>query len=215
VAIGLGGGYFFYTKGQTEKPLEEVPIVPKEVENKQLPPLKQQIEVGNEEIPLPPQKIEKPEEPSDPPIQHPEPDTEPFQPEEIYSTDSSALLEENPPVEQPLIFVEPEELIQDYYAGISEQQYDKTWLMLSDHFKEQYHCCNADGTYKKAAYLKWWKTIKKVEVLTMNLLKQNEESATVEATLRYFKRSGRITDDTHTCNLVTDRANSWLIDGSK
>jgi serine/threonine protein kinase len=219
VAIGLGGGYFFYTKGQTEKPSEDAPIVPKEVEKKQLPPLKQQVvEVGNEEIQQPPQ-IEELEEPSPPPIQHlaePEEEdlTEPFLPEETYSTESGTFPEE-PPVEQPFVFVEPDELIQDYYAGISDQQYDKTWLMLSDHFKEQHHCCNADGSYKKAAYLKWWKTIKKVEVLTTNLLEQNEGSATVEATLRYFKRRGRITDNTHTFKLVTNNANSWRIDDVK
>jgi serine/threonine protein kinase len=211
VVIGLGGGYFFYTKGQTEKPSEEMPTVPKEVETKQLPPLKQQVEVGNEEIQLTPQI----EEPSPPPIQHPEPEeedlTEPFQPEETYSrgsTESGTLLEEKPPVE-------PEEFIQDYYAGISDQQYDKTWLMLSDHFKDQHHCCNADGSYKKAAYLKWWKIIKKVEVLTTNLLERNEDNVTVEATLRYFKKRGRITDETHTFKLVTDSANNWLIDDAK
>jgi len=214
LAIGLGGGYYFYTKGQT--PSKDTPTVPKEVETKQVPPLKQQVAAGNEETQKPPQIEEQSPPPS---IQEPEPEeedlTEPFQPEETYSTESGTLPEEQP-VEQPDVFVEPEELIQDYYAGISDQQYDKTWLMLSDHFKDQHHCCNADGSYKKAAYLKWWKTIKKVEILTTNLLEQNEGTATVEATLRYFKKRGRITDDTHTFKLVIDSsANNWLIDGSK
>lgn len=213
VLIGLGGGYFFYTKGQ---PSEDTPTVPKAVETKQIPPLKQQVEADDGEIQQPPLN-EEPEEPSSPTVQYPESDdedlTEPFQPDSTGSTDSDILPEEKTTVEQPLI--EPEEFIQDYYADISNQQYDKTWLMLSDHFKDQNHCCNADGSYQKDAYLKWWKTIKKVEVLTTSLLEQNNDTATVEATLRYFKKRGRITDNKNTFKLVIDSANNWLIDEAK
>jgi len=115
--------------------------------------------------------------------------------------------------EQTLVSIEPGQFIRDYYTAISNRHYDKTWLMLSNYFKDQFHCCHSDGSYKLNSYLKWWNSIQKVETLSVKVKASNEYSTTVRAKLRYyFKKKGRIVDDTHTFKLVTDTENGWLID---
>ncbi|MDM8557872.1 hypothetical protein [Candidatus Parabeggiatoa sp. HSG14] len=115
--------------------------------------------------------------------------------------------------EQTGISIEPGQFIQDYYTAISNQQYEKTWLMLSNHFKDQFHCCHSDGSYKWDSYLKWWNSIQKVETLSVKVKVSNEDSNIVRAKLRYFfKKKGRVVDDAHTFKLVADTENGWLID---
>ncbi len=117
------------------------------------------------------------------------------------------------PDEQPLVPIEPGQFIRDYYTAISNQQYEKTWLMLSNHFKEQFHCCHSDGSYQFNTYFKWWNSIQKVKTLRVKVKASNKDTATIRAKLRYyFKKRGRIVDDAHTFKLVTDTEEGWLID---
>ena len=219
VVVGLiGGGYFLYTKWQSKEQSapDSTPTTLKETEKKQvafLNPPKDIAQEAKEQVPeiqAPSSSVETaPEEVKESP-----PLVEPLPTETLSQTDTAASsLPEAAPVEQPLQ-VEPAQFIQDYYAGISNQQYDKTWLMLSHHFKDQFHCCNADGSYKQDDYLKWWKTIRQVDVLNVNVQEQHDSTAILKVKLRYFKRRGRIVDSTHTFKLVKDASNNWLIDES-
>ena len=230
VAIFLGGGYFFYTKWQASektstaqestKPKQQALVDTSSVRETKEPSVKVQpqprhteedlstryteplVELQPDMLPSVQPKTELQLLPKEQPLPSVQPKTE-LQP-----------LPEEQPVEQPFVQVEPEQFIQDYYTAISNQQYETTWKMLSRRFKGRFHCCNSDGSYKMDSYLKWWGTINKVEVLTMKVLEQNNETATVKAKLRYFfiKRKVRVVTDTHTFILVTDTENNWLIE---
>ncbi|RKZ40574.1 MAG: hypothetical protein DRQ49_07915 [Gammaproteobacteria bacterium] len=207
----IGGAYFFYTKSKEQPVSENTATTLKEADKKQVafftPPMDTAQEAKEpvaEELPSPPVKT-PPEVKNVPPLAEPPPaETAPI----------NTPLPETVPVEQPPQ-VEPAQFIQDYYAAISNQQHDKTWLMLSHHFKDQFHCCNADGSYKEDAYLRWWKTIRQVDVLNVNVQEQHDNTAIVKVSLRYFKRKGRVVDNSHTFKLVKDASNNWLIDESK
>jgi flagellar biosynthesis GTPase FlhF len=107
--------------------------------------------------------------------------------------------------------VKPAQFIRDYYAGISNQQYNKTWSMLSHHFKKRFHGCYDDGSCNLYDYLKWWKTISRVKVLKVNVLEQYQNTAKLKVKLRYFKHNGSIIDNNHRFKLVKDITNNWLI----
>jgi hypothetical protein len=110
-------------------------------------------------------------------------------------------------------YVEPDQFIRDYYAAITRREYNQTWSMLSTNFKDQYHCCNSDGSYKQRPYLRWWNSIRRVNVRWARILGKNADTATVKARLRYVKkRRGRVVYQTHIFELVSDKQGSWLID---
>ncbi|MCK5525444.1 MAG: protein kinase [Thiomargarita sp.] len=224
IVMGLGIGYLLTDKAQPKKLSESTPTIPKEAEKKQVAQLS-------------PQTIEEVKAPETQPTQLEERQTMPFLTElplekpqieqQIEKPQIEQQIEkpqiEKPQIEKPQVqqltasqkqeqpIIQPEQFIRDYYAGISNQQYEKTWLMLSRHFKDQHHCCNEDGSYKQSDYFKWWKTIKAVEVLKMTVLEQSDNTATIKATLRYFKRRGRIVDENKTFNLIKNDKNQWVI----
>jgi serine/threonine protein kinase len=239
VVMGLGIGYFLTDKEQPKKLSESTPTIPKEAEKKQvaqLPPQTiEEIKAENQptqteerqilpfltelpqfEEPQIEQPIKKPqfEQPQiEQPIKKPQ-----FEQPQIKKPQIEKPQIEKPQVQQPTALqkreeqpIQPKQFIRDYYAGISNQQYDKTWLMLSRNFKKQHHCCNEDGSYKQNAYIKWWKTIRAVEVLTATVLEQSDNTATIKTTLRYFKRRGRIVDEKKTFNLIKNDKNQWVI----
>jgi len=111
-------------------------------------------------------------------------------------------------------YTAPDQFIRDYYADINDRQYTETWLLLSDDFKTKYNCCNRDGSYKYNSYTRWWNSIKKVEVRSARIRRQNSNKATIIAKLRYTKKRGnRVVYQKHRFELVFDReTNNWLID---
>jgi len=118
-----------------------------------------------------------------------------------------------PPV--PLIqFVEPDQFIRDYYAAINRREYDQTWLMLTTHFKNQFHR-NRDESYKFSRYKSWWNSITRVDISWAKVRAENADSAKVRAKLRYAKKSGAVVYQKHTFDLVMDNQGRWLIDGQK
>jgi hypothetical protein len=110
-------------------------------------------------------------------------------------------------------YTEPDQFIRDYYAGINRRQYTQTWSMLSTRFKDHYGCCNPDGSYKFKPYVRWWNSIRRVNVRWARIRAQNADTATVKARLRYVKkRRRRVVYQTHTFKLVSDNQGSWIID---
>jgi serine/threonine protein kinase len=216
IVMGLGIGYLLTDKAQPKKLSESTPTISKEAEKKQV-------------AQLPPQTIEEVKAPETQPTQPEERQTMPFLTELPLEKQHIEQQIEKPQIEKPQIekpqiqqstalhkqeqsVIQPEQFIRDYYAGISNQQYEKTWLMLSRHFKDQHHCCNEDGSYKQSDYFKWWKTIKAVEVLKMTVLEQSDNTASIKATLRYFKRRGRIVDEKKTFKMIKNDKNQWVIE---
>ena len=68
----------------------------------------------------------------------------------------------------------------DYYENVNARNYDITFEMLSENFKQRRHCCKADGSFDEDPYIDWWNSIKKVEVLGVRTIKKNEHQAVIE-----------------------------------
>lgn len=101
----------------------------------------------------------------------------------------------------------PAQFVQDYYSFISSGDYQKSWSMLSQHFKDTY---NASG-YQP--YADWWSKVKAVEVLSANVENQDSNSANLSVELKYYYQNGQIdTYDLMSFTLVFDSGiNDWLV----
>jgi len=107
----------------------------------------------------------------------------------------------------------PEQFIRAYYQAINQRQYTHTWAMLSTQFKKTRLCCDSEGNDQFNRYTAWWNTIDKVEVLGAKTLDRATHPVFVLSTVRYYKKNGRVIDETHRFSLREDRANqSWLIE---
>jgi len=107
----------------------------------------------------------------------------------------------------------PEEFIRSYYSLINQRQYQTTFAMLSDSFKDRKHCCNPDGSYKFRPYEEWWDSISEVKIISVDTIGWDNRSAKVVIRIRYYMNDGRIVDSTHTFDLKADPLRkSWLIE---
>jgi hypothetical protein len=109
--------------------------------------------------------------------------------------------------------VDPDQFIRDYFAGIDNRDYERTWSMLSDKFKKKHNCCNPDGTFQLQSYVDWWNTVKKTEILKVQEINLNNNSATIKVWIRFYYKDGRVIEDNFTYGLIPDpNSNSWKID---
>ncbi len=100
-----------------------------------------------------------------------------------------------------------------YYALINQREYNTSFGMLSNNFKNRFHCCNPDGSYQIKPYIDWWNSIDEVEVYSVKTTPRSENSAQVTVRLIYHRADGSVVENTHYYDLVFDRASdSWLID---
>jgi hypothetical protein len=107
----------------------------------------------------------------------------------------------------------PGDFIRRYYSLINERAYTTTFGMLSNNFKNRFHCCNPDGSYQIGPYIDWWDTIDRVTVLDVDTNRWSSDFAWVTIQIRYDKASGSTVTSTHTFDLVPDGSGeSWLID---
>ena len=206
LGIVLGSGYLLYSKWQAGLTTIEKPQLVDNTENNQ--PENTSKAAKDKPVALTKPSIDAKK--NEPPIKTP-----------VYSDESTEPLLDLQPLakqqveleEQPVIQVEPAQFIQSYYMMINNRQYDASWLMLSPRFKDKYHCCKADGSHDLNSYLNWWNKIKTVEILRVETLEYNAETATLKAELRYsFKNKNRVIPDTHTFKLIKDINNTWLIE---
>jgi hypothetical protein len=100
------------------------------------------------------------------------------------------------PSEVPPIAGEPVEAVRRYYAAVAERNYGISWPMLSSHFKQQWHCCAADGSFDLAGYAEWWDSVQRLDVGHVELISRDGDRATVYAELVYTLRDGRQVRDT-------------------
>jgi len=103
--------------------------------------------------------------------------------------------------------LEPDQFIRGYYEAINNRQYDQTWSLLSDNFKQ---VRNPTG---KQDYIDYWNTIARVEIENIDVQNQTANTAVVAAAVHYTKRAGGTDRRTYTFTLVFDPQRAgWLID---
>lgn len=107
--------------------------------------------------------------------------------------------------------VTPDNFIRNYYNAINQRRYQLTFSLLSTSFKDNYHCCEKNGSYKYDEYVIWWNSVDKVEIQKVKVQELNSNSATVDAILRFHYKDSRIVDDQHLFQLVSDGNAGWLI----
>jgi hypothetical protein len=108
--------------------------------------------------------------------------------------------------------ITPDNFIRNYYNAINQRQYQFAFSLLSTSFKENYHCCEKNGSYKYDEYVNWWNSVKEVEIQKVEIQKLNSSRATVYTVLRFYYRDDRIVDDQHLFQLISDEKVGWLID---
>jgi serine/threonine protein kinase, bacterial len=82
----------------------------------------------------------------------------------------------------------PEKFIQEHYADLNKRNYQKTWTDLSPGFKSR-----SKGF---EGYTDWWDSVEHIDVLSVHLVSQGQNSAVVAPDLRYRMKDGRVADDT-------------------
>jgi hypothetical protein len=107
-------------------------------------------------------------------------------------------------------FQNPEQFIKDYYSAINTRNFDRSWAMLSPHFKDS--CCNIGGNDPFSIYKNFWGYINKVEVLSAYLQEWDKNPARLMVSLRYIYKDGKIIESVNIYWLISDsKKNSLLI----
>jgi len=104
----------------------------------------------------------------------------------------------------------PDEFIRFYYEAINNRQYELTWSLLSEAFKE-----NVNGPQQGGyqGYVDWWNTVEKVEVTQITIIKSDLNSATLQVKADYYYKNGATTHSTRNFYVIYDKTSqSWLFD---
>ncbi len=103
-----------------------------------------------------------------------------------------------------------EQFIHTYYQAINDRNYAFTWSLLSDKFKANAHGTE-NGGYQ--GYVDFWNTVDRVEVLEINILEQNSQSAKVFVVANYHYKNGVTTTSKRNLYFIYDLTrNTWLFD---
>jgi len=103
----------------------------------------------------------------------------------------------------------PDGFIRQYFQLIGQRDYSQTWALLSDHYRQVH---NPTG-YQP--YVDFWDTIQTVNILTIQPVSQNQQSASLRVQLAFQFTNGTHSTQTITFNLVSEAASgSWLIDNT-
>ncbi|BAZ12944.1 serine/threonine protein kinase [Calothrix sp. NIES-4071] len=107
----------------------------------------------------------------------------------------------------------PAEFVENYYNGINNKNLKKTWNKLTPELRSnrKLHPRGFDS------YTGWWDgQVEQVEVDQINLVKQNDYSAIVDAQLNYLLRNGKQSPARVRFTLVWDATSSqWLINDAR
>ncbi|MBF2067044.1 MAG: protein kinase [Calothrix sp. C42_A2020_038] len=107
----------------------------------------------------------------------------------------------------------PTQFIQNYYNSVNNKDLEKTWNQLAPTYR------NNRRIHPKGfdSYVGWWdRTVQQVEVNQINLVRDNGQTAVVDAQLNYLLRNGKQSLDSVRFTLVWDTAtNQWLISDAR
>jgi hypothetical protein len=99
--------------------------------------------------------------------------------------------------------------IRDYFDAINSRNYELTWSLLTDAFKNNINR-SAQSAYQE--YMDYWNTVSLVVVKDVYAVCQSDLCAT-NATLQLYYYEGRVSTDTYPYTLIFDHTrNTWLFD---
>ena len=103
----------------------------------------------------------------------------------------------------------PEQFIRDYYAGINNHRYNKTWNQLT--------ASKANKTASFESYIKWWNKVNRVEVRNVKTINQSDYEALVNVEIWYDMRDGRFVREPKSRFYLVwdDDSHNWLINEVK
>ncbi|MEC4983546.1 MAG: serine/threonine-protein kinase [Oscillatoria sp. PMC 1068.18] len=107
----------------------------------------------------------------------------------------------------------PKQAIQDYYQIINREDYPTGWSKFTTNFQDN-RKIHPQG-YQ--SYTGWWTTVDVVKIEDVRLVNEGVEVSEVDARLRYYMKSGRVSDPSLVrFRLVWDEnTNQWLIDATR
>ena len=114
-----------------------------------------------------------------------------------------------PQIEQPIEQPSPIQTVENYYLNINQAQYKTAWNQLSQQFKDNKRL-HPNGYF---SYLSWWRgKVKNVNIQQISILEANTNTATVDASLNYLMKNGRIIPKSVRFFLVWDAQNRrWVV----
>ncbi len=114
-----------------------------------------------------------------------------------------------PQIEQPIEQPSPIQTVENYYLNINQGQYKTAWNQLSGQFKDN-KTLHPNGYF---SYLSWWRgKVKNVNIEQISILEANTDTATVDATLSYLMKNGRIIPKSVRFVLTWDAQNRrWVV----
>ncbi|BAZ01380.1 serine/threonine kinase [Tolypothrix tenuis PCC 7101] len=103
----------------------------------------------------------------------------------------------------------PEAAIQNYYANINQGQFQTSWNLLTPSLQNN-RKLHPNGYL---SYIDWWGgRVQSVDVTQVSLVQANAETATVDASLRYYLKNGKVTPASVRFSLLWDAQNSrWVV----
>lgn len=150
-------------------------------------------------------QVTTPIKPQPPQINNPAPKQIPPQPTPL--SPPGDFIE--PQIEQPIEQPSPAQTVENYFLNINQEQYKTAWNQLSQQFKDNKRL-HPNGYF---SYLNWWRgKVKNVNIQQINILEANTDTATVDASLNYLMKNGRIIPRTVRFFLSWDAQNRrWLV----
>lgn len=104
----------------------------------------------------------------------------------------------------------PEQFIRDYFEAINNRQYEQTWAMLSDYFKEN-HAAKGLGGFQE--YVDFWDKVDSVEIILIRIDSQTASAVYIYVEAYYHYKNGTTTTGHTTYKLVKNAAGDlWLFD---
>jgi serine/threonine protein kinase, bacterial len=106
-----------------------------------------------------------------------------------------------------------EEFIRTYFQAINSRNYETSWSLLSDAFKATTNSPQ-NGGYQ--GYVDFWNTVDVVEILEIQILEQNSQSAKAFVVANYHYKNGVTTTGNQNFYFIYDfTRNTWLFDVSR
>ncbi|QIR38492.1 serine/threonine protein kinase [Tolypothrix sp. PCC 7910] len=107
----------------------------------------------------------------------------------------------------------PEAAIQNYYANINQGQFQTSWNLLTPSLQNN-RKLHPNGYL---SYIDWWGgRVQSVDVTQVSLVQANAETATVDASLRYYLKNGKVSPASVRFSLLWDAQNSrWVVSDAR
>jgi hypothetical protein len=99
----------------------------------------------------------------------------------------------------------PIEFVKEYYVGINNKNYGKTWNQLTSAKQRE------SGGWE--SYLQWWNSVREVRVDNISLFSQSDDTALLKGDFSFSMNSGKTaTENNKRIYLIRDKhSQTWLI----